>query len=307
MLVNDPQQTEEVSHDRGGVRGRRRSPGGSGRRAAREALAGAGGATRAAPTVASGVARHPRLRAFLRGRRDSSTITGLALTVAVGLGAVAVAGVGVLLAMVRAGNGFASYDVAIARFAATHATSLSTDVLRLLSNLGGTAGAITLGLVVAAVEYRRHPTPAIPAFLLVVIGGQFALSNLIKVFVDRARPALDQLTGFASSSFPSGHATAAAATLAACGLLLGRGRSTTTRAVLAGVASGLAVAVAGTRVFLGVHWFTDVLAGLLVGWGWFAVCSIAFGGQLLRFGAPVAAAERIAELPATSFGERSAG
>ena len=258
-------------------------------------------------TVANEVVRHPRLAAFLRSRRDPSTITGLALTTAVGLGAAAAAGVGLLLAMVRADNGFASFDLSIARFAADHATSWSTDSLRLLSNLGGTAGVLTIAGVVALVEYRRHPSLAVPAFLALVVGGQFALSNLIKLLVDRARPAIDQLTGFASTSFPSGHATAAAATLAACGFLLGRGRSHRTRAVLAGGTAALAVAVAATRVFLGVHWFTDVLAGLFVGWGWFALCSIAFGGRLLRFGAPVAAAEWVAEQPPTGFGRRPVG
>ena len=80
----------------------------------------------------------------------------------------------------------------------------------------------------------------------------------------------------------------------AAALLLGRGRTSRTKALLAGVAVALAVAVASTRVLLGVHWFTDVLAGLLLGWAWFAVCSIAFGGRLMRFGAPVEQAETIA-------------
>ena len=48
----------------------------------------------------------------------------------------------------------------------------------------------------------------------------------------------------------------------------------------------LAVAVACTRVFLDVHWLTDTLAGLFLGWAWFAAVSIAFGGRrFLRFGA----------------------
>jgi undecaprenyl-diphosphatase len=38
-------------------------------------------------------------------------------------------------------------------------------------------------------------------------------------------------------------------------------------------------------VLLDVHWVSDVIAGLFLGWAWFALCAIAFGGRLLRFGA----------------------
>ena len=55
--------------------------------------------------------------------------------------------------------------------------------------------------------------------------------------------------------------------------------------MLAGVAAGMAVAIAATRVLLDVHWVSDVVAGLALGWAWFAACAIAFGGRLLRFGA----------------------
>ena len=64
-------------------------------------------------------------------------------------------------------------------------------------------------------------------------------------------------------------------------------------ALLAGVAVFVAVAVATSRVLLGVHWVSDVIGGLALGWAWFAMCSIAFGGRLLRFGAPIEAAERV--------------
>jgi membrane-associated phospholipid phosphatase len=45
-------------------------------------------------------------------------------------------------------------------------------------------------------------------------------------------------------------------------------------------------------VLLGVHWLSDVIAGLALGSAWFCVCAIAFGGRLLRFGAPAEEAER---------------
>ena len=47
------------------------------------------------------------------------------------------------------------------------------------------------------------------------------------------------------------------------------------------------MSVAATRVLLAMHWLSDVIAGLALGWAWFAVCAIAFGGRLVRFGAGV--------------------
>jgi undecaprenyl-diphosphatase len=131
--------------------------------------------------------------------------------------------------------------------------------------------------------------------------GQVLLTNTTKWLVSRPRPNIAQLTGFAGSSFPSGHSATAAATFAAAAFLLGRGRSQRAKAFFAAIAVGVAVGVATTRVLLGVHWFTDVLAGLALGWGWFALCSIAFGGRMLRFGEPVAVAEVVAEkVPAST-------
>ena len=251
-----------------------------------------------ASTVAAELEETPRARTWVARRTDPNELTGLALSFAV-VGVVAGATVvGVLLLMVRGHGGLTDVDPGVARFAARHATPASTRTLRVLTQFGGAVVLVPATALFAGLAARRqHAWKAIIGFLTVTVGGQFALANVIKLAVDRARPAVARLTGFSSSSFPSGHATAAAATFAAIGLVAGRGRSRATRARLGGLVVGGAVAVAGSRVMLGVHWLTDVTAGLALGWGWFALVSMAFGGRLLRFGAPAEAATAPAGSP----------
>ncbi len=150
-----------------------------------------------------------------------------------------------------------------------------------------------IAVVVGVVEWIRVRSRAIPAFLLVVTLGDSFVTNAIKEVVDRARPTIEPVAATLGPSFPSGHSSTAAAFFAALALLAGRRRGARARAVLAGVAVGIAVAVACSRVMLDLHWVSDVVAGLALGWGWFAVCAIAFGGWLLEFGEPVEAAARV--------------
>ena len=237
--------------------------------------------------VSSELAEHPeaagKARKILRpGGATALGLSAAALAV-VGSGAA----LGVLFLLVRSRTGFTEMDLGPARWAGTHATSTSTTVLRVLTHIGSTAFALPLAVVVGVTEGRRLANRSVPAFLVLVEAGQLLLANFIKVVVDRARPAINPLAGFSAPSFPSGHTATAAATFAALALLLGRRRSPRVRVALAAAAAGLTTLVACTRVLLGVHWTTDVLAGAALGWGWAALCSIAFGGRLLRFGAPV--------------------
>ena len=251
-------------------------------------------------TIGEEVHRHPRAAQVLEEQAGPRTLTGVALTVAAVIVVCGGLAVGVLLLMVRRNLGFARWDLSAARWGAEQATELSSRFLRDVSMLGGTAGILVIVAVAAIVEQRRIPSRAAFAFLAAVAVGQNLLANGIKALVDRARPDVSQLTGFSGSSFPSGHSTAAAAVLAAVGLLISRRRRPGTRALIAGAAAGLAAAVATTRVLLGVHWLTDVMAGLALGWAWFALCSIAFGGRIMRFGAPAIVAESMIESTAST-------
>jgi membrane-associated phospholipid phosphatase len=241
------------------------------------------------------VEAHPRVRSALHRHVDPREVMGAALGVAIVVVISATAAFGLLLFSVRENLGAARIDNGAGHWAASHATEHSTAFLRFLTRLGGTEYGLVLLAIVLIIETRRARNRSVISFLLLTIVGQNLIVNGSKFLIDRARPDINRLTGFSSSSFPSGHAAQAAAMFAAFALLLGRRRSRAVRAVLAGLAVWIAVSVAASRVLLGAHWFTDVLAGLAVGWGWFALVSVAFGGRWLHFGAPVEEAEMIAE------------
>ena len=231
-----------------------------------------------------------RAARFLRRRLDPEAATGLALTVALGLIFLAALGFGLVSDMVTSQTGLYRDDAAVAEWGATHATPLSTRLLGWITWLGGSAVVLSLAVLLGALEWLRRRRAAVLAFMLTVVVGQNLIHNGVKLLVQRERPPVPHLTDSSGFSFPSGHSAAAAATWAAVALVLGRGRPWRVKALLAAGAAAVAVAVAASRVLLGVHWVTDVVAGVAMGFGWFVVCSIAFGGALLHFAAP---AERV--------------
>jgi undecaprenyl-diphosphatase len=244
--------------------------------------------------------RHGWVDSALRERLDPRTATGLVLTVALG---VVIAGgfvLGVLAYLTRSSSALVDLDSAVGQWGVDHASSWSTAILEQLTHIGDTWYCLVIAAVVAAIEMIRVPHRWIPVFLGAVIFGNVLLVNTIKAMLDRVRPEFNPIAETLGPSFPSGHSAMAAAFWAAVALLFARRRSPRTRALLSGLAVGLAVTTAGTRVLLGVHWLSDVVAGLAFGWAWFAIVSIAFGGRLVRFGAPVAAAAREVTRPQTS-------
>jgi undecaprenyl-diphosphatase len=193
-------------------------------------------------------------------------------------------------------------DRGVTNWAGTNATDLSTSFLKLLTQLGSSVGVITVSVVLVVLtaartrHARRRAALMTAAYLATVIVGQNVISNTLKYVVDRARPTFHPLAGFSGPSFPSGHTTAAFACYCAFAVVLGRGRGRTVQTNLLAGAVGLAAMIGASRVMLGVHWLTDVIAGAALGLAWFSLVTIAFGGRLLRFGAPVEAGQRAADL-----------
>ena len=181
--------------------------------------------------------------------------------------------VGVLLGMVDGGWGFAAWDDAVAEWGSRHATSVSTEVLDWVTDLGSTALLAVIVVAVGTYDAVQRRNLHGMLFLTVVAVGVVAINNLLKWIVDRQRPNVPHLVETSGSSFPSGHASAAAATWLAVVLVITRDRSRRGRFVAAAIAVLISVGVAASRVLLGVHWLTDVIAGLVVGWGWFLLAT----------------------------------
>lgn len=248
------------------------------------------------------------LRGWWRARLHPGEATGLLLTFGA---AVVIAGgvvIGTLAYLVRGNETLRGVDTSAADWGARHATGHATSVLQQLTDLGDTGAIVVLAVVLAALELVRAPSRWIIPFLIAVSLGNWIVTTTIKELIDRARPTLNPIAETLGPSFPSGHSSTAAAFFAAAALLLGRRRSPRVRSLLAGAAVGIAVMVAGTRVLLDVHWLSDTVAGVTLGWAWFTLCAIAFGGRLLRFGATVeeAADEAVATAVETAPPPRAA-
>jgi undecaprenyl-diphosphatase len=150
------------------------------------------------------------------------------------------------------------------------------EAVRDVTSLGGTSLIVLITATVAgflAMTGTRH------AALLMVVsvsGGSLLMSALKQVF-GRTRPDLvEHSARVFTESFPSGHATLSAITYLTLGALLARVQ--TRRALKAyslGVAIALTALVGVSRVYLGVHWPTDVLAGWCLGAAWAIACWLA--------------------------------
>ena len=139
--------------------------------------------------------------------------------------------------------------------------------------LGSTA--VLIFVVAAGAGYLAMRGRRAEAVLLVgAVGGGTLLSSMLKHGFDRPRPGFGSpLVEVYTASFPSGHAMLSAVTYLTLGALVMRGeaRSWVKSYVLA-LAILTTLLVGASRIYLGVHWPTDVLAGWSVGAAWALLC-----------------------------------
>jgi undecaprenyl-diphosphatase len=147
------------------------------------------------------------------------------------------------------------------------------DTARDVTSLGST---VVLGIILlAVVGFLLLARQRAAAWLMLgaVLGG-VALNNALKLAFARPRPDIvSPLVQVFTASFPSGHATLSAITYLTLGALLGRTQPTSgLRLYLIGLAAFLTGLVGLSRVYLGVHYPTDVLAGWCIGAAWAMGC-----------------------------------
>ena len=157
-------------------------------------------------------------------------------------------------------------DIEILQAVALHRDATVTSIAEILT----TAGSFPLlaPLSVAVVVLRRWNRPADDIALVVIAAGSAALPWLVKLIVARPRPTFEHLQQLSSLSFPSEHTTQAAAIYLTIAILLSKGLNRGLRELVIVLALLIAVVVAWSRVYLGVHYPSDVAAGLILGWSW---------------------------------------
>jgi membrane-associated phospholipid phosphatase len=156
-------------------------------------------------------------------------------------------------------------DHAVLGWMIAHRCGWLTTVAIIVTNAGSPVAVGLLTAAAAALLWRRRSKVSamvVVATLVVATG----VSAMTKVVIGAQRPpGAVQLLPEVDPSFPSGHVTGTLALLGVGAVVLSGGRRRPIRVALAAAVAVSTVAVAFTRLYLGVHWLTDVCGGLLLG------------------------------------------
>ena len=178
-----------------------------------------------------------------------------------------------IAANVMDGGAITVLDIKLARWFHANATIGLTRVMLGLSYIHNVAGIFALTMLLGFYLFRRQAWFWLTSLLVVVPSGMLA-NVLLKYTFGRARPSFtDPILTLATFSFPSGHV--ASATLfygMLTAYLVSRTRDWRMRGALVAAGALMVALVALSRLYLGVHYFSDVLAALAESCAWLALC-----------------------------------
>ena len=181
---------------------------------------------------------------------------------------------GWLLSKVLSHDAVGRGDADISRWLAGHRNRDLNEVTGVTTEIGGTLTITVLAVLavaVAAFVWRRWREPMLVA---VAVAGEVAIFVTVTLLVDRQRPPVRHLDPAPpTSSFPSGHTAATVVLWGALAVLASeRARSALVRGLFVALAVAVPLVVAASRMYRGMHYLTDVLGGLLLGWLWLLAC-----------------------------------
>ncbi|MDK3255774.1 phosphatase PAP2 family protein [Blastococcus capsensis] len=182
---------------------------------------------------------------------------------------------GLLITAVLGDSVIGRFDRAVVQALTEARTPTLTDVFDVISMLSGTPMVIAVSLALAVVALAITASWRPVAFVVVTVLGELGIYFVVSRTVDRARPAVADLTSNlpTAASWPSGHVAAAVAVYGAlAALVITLSRSRWRWAVLA-VPVLVAPAVGLARIYTAAHYPTDVLAGLVLGTVWVLACA----------------------------------
>jgi undecaprenyl-diphosphatase len=222
--------------------------------------------------------RSKKLNEFLRARISPESFVGLQLTAGLIALCVALVLFGVIAVSVATGNDLTQLDTGINVWLHVHKTKQLTQLFRLISKLHSNLIVAVATLAVSAYLWFRHLRYWLITFISAVFGGML-LNVLLKNLFVRPRPHFDDsirvLTTF---SFPSGHTMLATVFYGALSaFVVSRLRGWLLRALAILLAMFMIVLVGFGRMYLGVHYLSDVLGAMAEGSAWLALCFLVVG------------------------------
>ena len=226
------------------------------------------------PGPVEAVAHPSRFARFIAARLDPKAYLGLHVTVGLTIAALAIWLFGTVLEEVLDNSTVVRLDVAAMAYMASHVTPLGLRIFTFITRLGDIPVMPVIGLGGAVVLWHQRHRLVLVCWVSAFLGG-ILVNRLLKLLIHRSRPVYaTQFLHETSFSFPSGHTMAATIGYGMLAYVLSTywwPRGLKRRFVYLG-AGLLAFAVGLSRIYLGMHFPTDVIGGFAAGTAWLAIC-----------------------------------